>query len=230
MKNPQKSLSNYNCIFCSYTSSNKKDYKKHILTRKHQMLIQTNEISPVIFYDCLCGKKYKHSSSLCKHRKTCSFIQENTLDTNENQMVEYNNSGNISNEMFMEFIKQSKETQTFMMEQQRELQNTIIELAKNQSVVNNNNNNNNTTNNNNNQFNLNVFLNEICKDALTMTQFIYSLKLSVSDLEQTGRLGFIDGISRIFIKGLNELDITMRPLHCTDAKRETVYIKDVDKW
>jgi len=125
----------------------------------------------------------------------------------------------------MEFIKQSKETQTFMMEQQRELQNTIIELAKNQSVVNNNNN---TTNNN--QFNLNVFLNEKCKDALTMTQFIDSLKLSVSDLEETGRLGFVDGISRIFIKGLKELDITMRPLHCTDAKRETVYIKDVDKW
>jgi hypothetical protein len=224
MKNPQKSPSNYNCIFCAYTSSNKKDYKKHILTRKHQMLIQTNEISPVIFYECLCGKKYKHSSSLCKHRKTCSFVKGN-IDTNENQMVEYN--GNISNEMFMEFIKQSKETQTFMMEQQRELQNTIIELAKNQSVVNNNNNN---TTNNNNQFNLNVFLNEKCKDALTMTQFIDSLKLSVADLEQTGRLGFVDGISRIFIKGLKELDITMRPLHCTDAKRETVYIKDVDKW
>ena len=212
----------FECKRCNYIANKKYNYDKHILTRKHQMLIETNEISQERNYDCLCGKKYKHSSSLCKHRKTCSYVQEN-IDMNDNQMVEYN--GNVSNEMFMEFIKQSKETQTFMMEQQRELQNTIIELAKNQSVVNNNNN---TTNNN--QFNLNVFLNEKCKDALTMTQFIDSLKLSVSDLEETGRLGFVDGISRIFIKGLKELDITMRPLHCTDAKRETVYIKDVDKW
>jgi 3-methyladenine DNA glycosylase AlkC len=222
MEKSQKIAKKFKCNLCNYITSNKYDYDKHILTRKHQMLIETNEISQERNYDCLCGKKYKHSSSLCKHRKTCSYVQEN-IDMNDNQMVEYN--GNVSNEMFMEFIKQSKETQTFMMEQQRELQNTIIELAKNQSVVNNNNN---TTNNN--QFNLNVFLNEKCKDALTMTQFIDSLKLSVSDLEETGRLGFVDGISRIFIKGLKELDITMRPLHCTDAKRETVYIKDVDKW
>jgi len=230
MEKSQKVVKRFSCKNCNYITSNKYDYDKHILTRKHKMLTETNEISQEIIqernYDCLCGKKYKHSSSLCKHRKTCSFVQGN-IDINENQMVEYN--GNVSSEMFMEFIKQSKETQTFMMEQQRELQNTIIELAKNQSVVNNNNNNNNTTNNNN-QFNLNVFLNEKCKDALTMTQFIDSLKLSVSDLEETGRLGFVDGISRIFIKGLKELDITMRPLHCTDAKRETVYIKDVDKW
>jgi len=229
MEKSQKVAKRFSCKNCNYITSNKYDYDKHILTRKHKILTETNEISQEILqernYDCLCGKKYKHSSSLCKHRKTCSFFQGN-IDTNENQMVEYN--GNVSNEMFMEFIKQSKETQTFMMEQQRELQNTIIELAKNQSVVNNNNNNN--TTNNNNQFNLNVFLNEKCKDALTMTQFIDSLKLSVSDLEETGRLGFVDGISRIFIKGLKELDITMRPLHCTDAKRETVYIKDVDKW
>ena len=230
MEKSQKIAKRFSCKNCNYITSNKYDYDKHILTRKHQMLTETNEISQEITqernYDCLCGKKYKHSSSLCKHRKTCSFIYENTIEMNENQMVEYN--GNISNEMFMEFIKQSKETQAFMMEQQREMQNTIIELAKTQSVVNNNNTTNN--NNNNNQFNLNVFLNEKCKDALTMTQFIDSLKLSVADLEQTGRLGFIDGISRIFIKGLKELDITMRPLHCTDAKRETVYIKDVDKW
>ena len=229
MEKSQKIAKRFSCKKCNYITSNKYDYDKHILTRKHQMLTETNEISQEITqernYDCLCGKKYKHSSSLCKHRKTCSFICENTIEMNENQMVEYN--GNISNEMFMEFIKQSKETQAFMMEQQREMQNTIIELAKNQNVVNNNNT---TTNNNNNQFNLNVFLNEKCKDALTMTQFIDSLKLSVADLEQTGRLGFVDGISRIFIKGLKELDITMRPLHCTDAKRETVYIKDVDKW
>ena len=225
MKNPQKSPTNYNCICCDYISSNKKDYNKHILTRKHQMLTKTNEMSPINFYDCLCGKKYKHSSSLCKHRKTCSYIHENIMDMNENQMLEYN--GNVSNEMFMEFIKHSKETQVFIMEQQREMQNTIIELAKNKSIINTTNNN---TTTNNTQFNLQFFLNETCKDAMNIADFVNSLQVQIADLEKTGKLGYVEGISSIFLKGLKELDVTMRPIHCTDLKRETVYVKDENSW
>ena len=225
MKNPQKSPTNYNCICCDYISSNKKDYNKHILTRKHQMLTKTNEMSPINFYDCLCGKKYKHSSSLCKHRKTCSYIHENIMDMNENQMLEYN--GNVSNEMFMEFIKHSKETQVFIMEQQREMQNTIIELAKNKSIINTTNNN---TTTNNTQFNLQFFLNETCKDAMNIADFVNSLQVQIADLEKTGKLGYVEGISSIFLKGLKELDVTMRPIHCTDLKRETVFVKDENTW
>ena len=225
MKNPKKSPTNYNCICCDYISSNKKDYNKHILTRKHQMLTKTNEMSPNNFYDCLCGKKYKHSSSLCKHRKTCSYIHENIMDMNENQMLEYN--GNVSNEMFMEFIKHSKETQVFIMEQQREMHNTIIELAKNKSIINTTNNN---TTTNNTQFNLQFFLNETCKDAMNIADFVNSLQVQIADLEKTGKLGYVEGISSIFLKGLKELDVTMRPIHCTDLKRETVYVKDENSW
>ena len=115
-----------------------------------------------------------------------------------------------------------------MLKQNNELQKQIIELSKEPRVVNNyNQNNNNTTNN---QFNLNMFLKEECKDALNIDDFLNSLHLTVDDLVQTGELGFVQGITRIFLKGLKELEVTQRPIHCTDTKRETMYIKDQDKW
>jgi hypothetical protein len=139
--------------------------------------------------------------------------------------------------MVMEVIKQSKEVQNVLIEQNKELQNKllqqneehnkqILELSKNQqSIVTTNNNN--TTNN---QFNLNFFLNETCKDAMNIVDFVNSLKLTIHDFETTGRLGFVEGISRIFIKELRNMEIEKLPIHCTDLKRETLYIKDNDKW
>jgi hypothetical protein len=126
----------------------------------------------------------------------------------------------------MEFMKQSKDMQNLLIEQNRELQTTIVELSKKQAVTNIQTNN--ITNNNN--FNLNLFLNEQCKDAINITDFIESIKLTVTDLEATGRLGYVPGISRILINKLKELDVYTRPLHCTDLKRETVYIKDKNSW
>jgi hypothetical protein len=114
-----------------------------------------------------------------------------------------------------------------LIEQNTELQKQIIELAKHPGVVNNTQN---IMNNTNNQFNLNVFLNETCKDALNIDDFMDSLHLTVDDLEETGRLGFVQGMTRIFLQGLKDLDITRRPFHCTDIKRETVYVKDQNKW
>jgi hypothetical protein len=134
----------------------------------------------------------------------------------------------------MEVLNQSKELQNVLVEQTKELQNKlleqnkehnqqIIELAKNQSIVNNNN----TTNQ---QFNLQFFLNETCKDAMNIMDFVNSLQLTTEDFETTGRLGFVDGISRIFIKELKKIDTEKLPIHCTDFKRETVYIKDNNTW
>jgi hypothetical protein len=113
-----------------------------------------------------------------------------------------------------------------LLKQNNELQKQLVEMSKQTHVINN------TTNNNtqNNQFNLNVFLNEECKDAINIVDFVESLKITVNDLEQTGRLGYVQGITRIFVEALKQLDVTMRPVHCTDIKRETVYIKDQDNW
>jgi hypothetical protein len=114
-----------------------------------------------------------------------------------------------------------------VLEQNQELTKQIIELSKQSSVTNNTNN---TINNNNNNFSINVFLNETCKDALNITDFVDSLVLSINDLEETGRLGYANGISKIFINGLKNLDIDKRPLHCSDIKRNTLYIKDDNQW
>jgi len=183
-------------------------------------------------------------SSLCKHRKNCDKYIE-TLNTHsyhdsksEDEKADDHildaaiskqltvQTTPVTSDLIMEFMQQSKDMQNLLIEQNRELQNTIVELSKKQAVTNIQNNN--ITNNNN--FNLNLFLNEQCKDAISITDFIKSIKLTVSDLEATGRLGYVPGISRIFINKLKELDIYTRPLHCTDLKRETVYIKDQDNW
>jgi hypothetical protein len=138
-----------------------------------------------------------------------SKMQPNTPDTTENV--------NLSSDLLVELIRQNKELQNVLVEQN----NKIIEMSKPQFVINN------TTNN---QFNLHVFLNEQCKDALNIMDFVNSLQLQVKDFEATGRLGFVEGISRIIVNGLKQIDVHKRPIHCTDVKRETLYIKDQDLW
>jgi hypothetical protein len=127
----------------------------------------------------------------------------------------------MSNELVIQLLKQNNDLQLMLIEQS----NKMFELAKEAKYITNNSN-----NNSNNQFNLNVFLNDKCKDAINMDEFVDSLQLKLKDLEETARLGYSDGISRIFINGLNELDIYKRPIHCSDLKRETIYIKDQDTW
>jgi hypothetical protein len=126
----------------------------------------------------------------------------------------------------IKLINQNKELQQMLLDQN----NKFFEMAKEAKNTTNNtvNNNNNTTNNNN--FNLNVFLNETCKDALNLTDFVSSLQVKLKDLEETAKIGYTKGVSRIFINGLNELEVNMRPIHCSDAKRETLYIKNNDEW
>jgi hypothetical protein len=231
---PQKTP-NFFCEKCAFTSSNKKDYGRHLRTRKHINNAELNQIEPKLpqktqLHNCSqCNKTYSNKSSLWYHKQKCTItIQENL----------YEPTNTFTPELFIEILKENKEIQNVLIEQNKELQNRlleqneelhkqIIELASkpSNSITNNTNN---TTNNT--QFNLNFFLNETCKDAMNIADFVNSLQVQIADLEKTGKLGYVEGISGIFLRGLRELDYTMRPIHCTDLKRETVYVKDENSW
>jgi len=202
------------CEHCCYGTENKKDFTKHENTKKHVDKVASG-LKKSSFqklyvigsqHKCSsCNKEYKDKSGLWRHRKKCNVMQ--SQPSSQNSLV--------TNEMVLK-----------LMEQNHDLQKQIFELAKNQTVTNNLNSHNTT----NNHFNLNVFLNETCKDALNITDFVNSLQLQVKDFETTGRLGYVEGISRIILHGLRQIDVHKRPLHCTDIKREIVYIKNNDMW
>ena len=226
------------CEKCAFISSNRKDYNRHLLTRKHLNSYKSNQIEPkktqkTQLHNCSqCNKTYNSKSGLWNHKKKCTIINE------EHSNNSNNSTNTFTPELFIEILKENKEIQNVLIEQNKELQNKlleqnaehhkqIIELA-NKQVSNITNNTNNTTNNS--QFNLNFFLNETCKDAMNITDFVNSLQVQIADLEKTGKLGYVEGISGILMRGLNALDYTMRPIHCTDLKRETVYVKDENSW
>jgi hypothetical protein len=201
----------YNCKNCDYNTCNKKDFNKHNLTAKHQKnALSTNfnkngildENIPKI-YDCVCGKIYKERSGLWRHKQKCNG------STEKHKQVQQ-----IDTNLIIELLKQNQE-----------LQKSLIELSKEKSITNNNNN---ITNNK--TFNLHVYLNEDCKDALNINDFVSSIKVQLEDLEETGRLGYVEGVSRIINRTLGDLDQNKRPIQCSDLKRETLYIKDDDKW
>ena len=234
---PQKPP-NFFCEKCAFISSNRKDYNRHLLTRKHLNSYKSNQFEPkkpqkTQLHNCSqCNKTYNSKSGLWNHKKKCTIINE------ENSNNSNNSTNTFTPELFIEILKENKEIQNVLIEQNKELQNKlleqnaehhkqIIELA-NKQVSNITNNTNNTTNNS--QFNLNFFLNETCKDAMNITDFVNSLQVQIADLEKTGKLGYVEGISGILMRGLKELDYTMRPIHCTDLKRETVYVKAENSW
>ena len=201
------------CESCNYKCSKESEFNKHILTNKHKNLQNpTFHLENCKTYTCECGKIYKHSSTLYAHKKKC--INNNIEPSNK--MFE------LTQESIINILKQNSEFQQLLLEQNK----TIIELSKNNSITNN------TTHNNshNKTFNLNLFLNETCKNAMNINDFVDSLKLQISDLERVGEIGYIEGISSIIIKNLNAMDVTERPIHCTDKKRETMYIRDENKW
>jgi len=228
----------YNCRVCNFNTKNKRNYDNHLLTEKHQNKMN-GENKEVKHICSQCSKEYLNSSGLWKHKKHCIPIDnEKEPDKLQNTFI----PTNLTKELFFEVLKESKELQNVLIEQNKELQNKllekenqlleqnaehhkqIIELASKQT--------NNTINSHNktNNFNLQFFLNETCKDAMNIVDFINSMKLTTDDFETTGKLGFIDGISRIFIKELKKLETEKLPIHCTDLKRETVYIKDNNIW
>jgi ferritin len=169
---------------------------------------------------CICGNKYRHHTSLAKHKRNCgnkTIIDDEKTDTSLaselKEMATKDKDG-----LILKLLKDNEEI--------RQILKDIIPKIGNNTIINNNNNSNNTTNN----FNLNVFLNEQCKDALNISEFVDSLKITFEDLLYSKKNGLVEGISNVMIRGLKELDIYKRPIHCTDKKRETMYIKDHEKW
>jgi hypothetical protein len=223
----QKSSDKFYCENCDYSTSRQSQYERHILSYKHKKITQDDETSYTKVpkssenYYCHCGKEYKYRQGLWKHRKTCKTDDCASPETEAMNTVIYNQP--TDKHLIMMLIKENSELKTMMMEQQ----NMMMKVIENGTHTNNTINNNNSHNK---AFNLNFFLNETCKDAMNIMDFVESIKLQVSDLESVGELGYIEGISNIIVKNLNALDVTQRPVHCTDKKRETIYIKDDNKW
>ena len=226
-KMSQKIPSFFCCKICDYNTISRKDFNKHLLTRKHKIIQDNTEKSQKIpnkKYSCECGKYYKYHSGLYNHKKTCNLEQNVNLTINENNYNEENKLIIIpNNELKDTQINKLTEMVKDLLKQNTELVQTIKEMTPkvgNTTI-------NNTTNNN---FNLNVFLNETCKDAINMSDFIKTIKFTEDDLENSRINGGISTLSNVMIKGLQKLDITKRPVHCTDAKRETLYIREKEKW
>jgi hypothetical protein len=215
-KNASKNASKFGCLKCDFKCSKKSEWSRHILTPKHQtnhVMITNNDIMMTVTeivkeknaascFKCVCGKEYKYRQGLFVHKKICSKKEDTDIS--------------------------DKEIIKLLIKENSEFKNMILEVVKTIQPTNNTINNNNTTNNNN--FNLQIYLNETCKDALNLVDFVSSLKVQLKDLEETAKIGYTEGVSRIFINGLNELDVNMRPIHCSDAKRETLYIKNNNEW
>ena len=213
----------FECIKCNFKCSKKSNYNNHLSTRKHKMMtnndtletekikyeksIPTNNVENNV-NKCICGKSYKYRQGLYVHKRKCGFnteSEENTCITDK--------------EIVGLVLKQNKE----LMKQTQDINDKMMKIMNSGY--------NNTTNNNYNKtFNLNIFLNHECKDAMNIMDFVDSLKLQLSDLENVGKIGYVNGISDIIVKNLQALDITKRPVHCSDVKREVLYIKDDNQW
>jgi len=233
------------CEICNYITYNKKDFNKHILTRKHLNNIKSTEKNEIVAnevttgdtisqksqeHKCMsCNKVYKSRNGLWLHKKKC--ITENNENTEENIIISEENKI-VSEESHIKTEEELRELKTMfmkMIEINQDLQKQIVELAKeSKSIINSNN----TTNNNttNNKFNLQIFLNEKCKDAFNITDFINGINVGFKDFENFGRLGYVGSINNILIRELKEIDVYKRPIHCSDLKREVIHVKDNDTW
>jgi hypothetical protein len=218
----QNYATKFHCKKCNFVSSRKNDYNRHILTLKHKRLINANDFTQNYAsqnsYVCDCGKQYKHLPSLYKHKKVCVVA----CSFSKNNIENNNNNIDLLTNLVQTQIKENKELLSVLQEQNK-IMFKMTEYTG--STITNNN-----INSNNKTFNLNVFLKEQCKDAMNIMDFVDSLKLQLSDLENVGKLGFVEGISNIIVKNLKALDIHKRPVHCSDSKREVMYIKDENKW
>ena len=219
----QKHTDFYECKNCDFKCFKNSDWVRHISTAKHQNRTSLNKITPKnadVFICKKCSKKYKARNSLWYHEKKCQYVNDiANISENVKEDVQKDEQF-VSNDVILEILKQNQEFQKLILEQNKQ----IIELSKKNSITNNSNCYNKT------KFNLHFFLNEQCKDALNIMDFVNDLQVKVTDLEQVGQLGYVEGISKIFINGLKQLDVFKRPIHCSDLKREVLYVKDQNAW
>jgi len=214
-KNSHKSRTEYRCEKCNYITVRKNDYDKHILTAKHLMEMSEHKTN----FECdNCNKIYQTSAGLWKHNKKC--LTNKIITPSKDELIMTLVKQNV------QAAEKAEEQSKRAAEQVAALHEKIIELCKN-GVVNNTINNNNS---NNKSFNLNFFLNETCKDAMNLTDFAKSVVLQLSDIDKIGEVGYVNGMTNIIASHLNSLAVNKRPIHCTDLKRETIYVKDEDKW
>jgi len=206
LKNPKV----FKCELCNLITCSSKDYKTHLSTLKHKMMSNDDALilkNPTK-YLCNCGKMYKYRQGLALHKKTCHPI----TDASHNFVID--------KELVMSILKQNAD----IIKENSELKNMMMEVIKTGTHHTTH------TNSHNKTFNLQFFLNETCKNAMNIMDFVDSLKLQLCDLERMGEIGFVNGMSNIIIKNLQSMDITERPVHCTDQKREVMYVKDDGKW
>ena len=218
MEKTPKNAKIFNCEKCDFRCSKKSEYDRHLRTAKHRNRTILNDFAPKnAEYVCECGKRYTARNSLWYHKKKCTYnesSQNDNVEVNEDSNMEY-------------LLKENLE----MKKDNLEMKKMMIDMCKKMEPISINNNiNNNITNNNNQIFNIQVFLNEDCKDAMNITEFIESIQLSIEDVEKIGEDGQTLALSNILSSRLNDLDIFKRPVHCSDPQKEIIYVKDEDKW
>ncbi len=202
----------YTCSLCNFNTKYKHNYNHHISTKRHkEKETKLKQEKPDSKYICKCGKMYKHNQSLHNHKRTCKFVQKK--DT-ENSIISYTDNSQNSFTI-TELLKKIDEKDKELKEKDNTIKDMIPKIGNN---------------NNNKQFNINIFLNEDCKDAINMSDFIKSIKVSAEQLEYTTKNGLQKGLSNVILENINKLSLNERPVHCTDTRRDTMYIKDNNVW
>jgi len=226
-KNDAKNAANFICEKCEFKCCKKSNYEKHLTTLKHNALTNlTEKKQKMPHYTCsACDKEYKSREGLWYHKKKCNNNNNHVIDNDENKIINSPEDVKMLTSLIMEVVKSNTDLQKQTLEMQQQMQQQILDVCKiNTNTTNNMNNCHNKT------FNMQVFLNEKCKDAMNLTDFVNSMMLQFSDLEELGELGYVEGISRQMVRKLNEMDVYKRPIHCSDLKRETMYVRDNDVW
>jgi hypothetical protein len=204
-----KNINGFNCLKCNFNCSKLGDFKRHNLTAKHKIMTNNddNTSKNILTYNCNCGKTYKYRQGLHNHKQKCNENIGSVYDCDYKTM-------------FLDAMSQNNKIMELLREQSNTIQQLVPKIG----------NNNNTITTNNTKFNLNVFLNEDCKDAINFSEFIKSIQVSVEDLENQSQLGYVNGITKVFLDNIRKLSINERPVHCTDKKRNTLYVKEDDEW